>query len=107
MNADLKNPVTNLESNPPIQRNETEQLLSTSNGFKEKSEENSHPRPRLWAVTYVCAVTIQCFFLLGFAAGFTSPVLSELSDKQDRYRSLRRKTDQDLFSVSIDCRWCK
>ena len=99
MNADLKNPVTHdhLESNPPIQCDETEQLLSTSN-------EKSHPRPRLWAVTYVCAVAIQCFFILGFAAGFTSPVLSELSDEQDRYKSLRRKINQDLFNVSISFR---
>ena len=58
-------------------------------------------RPRLWAVTYVCTVALQCFFLLGFSAGFTSPVLTELSDKQDRYRSLKRKTDQDLFNVSL------
>ena len=102
MNAGLKSPVTNLESNQPIQCSETEQLLSaiSGNGSREKSEEKSHVRPRLWAVTYVCAVAIQCFFLLGFAAGFTSPVLSKLSDKQDKYKSLRRKIDQDLFNVS-------
>ena len=60
---------------------------------------DSHPRSRLWTVTYVCAVALQCFFILGFAGGFTSPVLSELSDVQDGYRSLRKKSDQDLFNV--------
>ena len=89
--------------NRPIQCNETEQLLSniSSDESREKSEEKSHVRSRLWAVTYVCTVAIHCFFLLGFAAGFTSPVLSELSDEQDKYKSLRRKVDQDLFNVSI------
>ena len=94
---DLKNPVTSLESSAPIQCNETEQLLNVGKGCDEKS----HARPRLWAVTYVCTVALQCFFILGFAAGFTSPVLSELSDKQSGYNSLRNKRDQDLFNVSV------
>ena len=58
------------------------------------------PRPRYWTVTYVCTVALQGFFILGFVGGFTSPVLSELSDNQDNYRSLRTKRDQDLFNVS-------
>ena len=93
----LKNPVTNLESSVPIQSSESEQLLNVDKGDNEKL---NSPRPRLWAVTYVCTVALQCFFILGFAAGFTSPVLSELSDKPDGYSSFRKKRDQDLFNVS-------
>ena len=93
----LKSPVTNLESIEPTQSTETEQLINVNKGVHERS----HPRPRLWAVTYVCTVALQCFFILGFAAGSTSPMLSELSDKQDGYSSLRKKRDQDLFNVSM------
>ena len=92
----LKSPVTNLESIEPTQSTEIEQLININKGVHERS----HPRPRLWTVTYVCTVALQCFFILGFAAGSTSPMLSELSDKQDGYSSLRKKRDQDLFNVS-------
>ena len=92
----LQSPVTNQESVERTQSTETEQLINVDKGFNKKS----HPRPRLWTVTYVCTVALQCFFILGFAAGSTSPMLSELSDKQDGYSSLRKKRDQDLFNVS-------
>ena len=82
----LNIPVTNLQG-----RESDEELLDAG--------ENFHPGSRLWTVTYVCVVALQCFFILGFAGGFTSPVLSELSDVQDGYRSLRKKSDQDLFNV--------
>ena len=94
MEATSNIPVTNLESRAPVQS--TEELLDTGNGFGDKPD----PRPRFWTVAYVCTVALQCFFILGFVGGFTSPVLSELSDKQNGYRSLRKKRDQDLFNVS-------
>lgn len=101
--SDLKNPVTNLESTGSVQSNETKQLVNAAKSISEKT----HHRPaRLWTVTYVCTVALQCFFVLGFAAGFTSPVLSELSDRQG-YSSLRKKSDQDLFSVSTSSRDCR
>ena len=71
------------------------ELLDVGNGSRQLD-----PQPRFWTVTYVCTVALQCFFILGFVGGFTSPVLSELSDNQDNYRSLRTKRDQDLFNVS-------
>ena len=83
---------TNLECGASVQSSE---LLDVGNGSRELD-----PRPRFWTVTYVCTVALQCFFILGFVGGFTSPVLSELSDNQDNYRSLRTKRDQDLFNVS-------
>ena len=94
MNAGLNSPVANLENDPPVQRYETDHLLSINNGSSEKSQ------PRLWPIAYVCMIAAQCFFILGLTTGFSSPVLSELSDKQDRYKSLGRKINQDLFNVS-------
>ena len=93
--AQLRNTlVTDLESKE--QRNE--ELVGTDNRLREFGERKSHPR--LWTVSYVCTVSLQCFFLLGFVGGSTSPMLSELSDKQDDYMSLRKKRNQDLFNVS-------
>lgn len=91
------NAVTNLECEASVQSSaRSSELLDAGNGFGDKLD----PRPRFWTVTYVCTVALQCFFILGFTGGFTSPVLSELSDKQDDYRSLQKKRDQDLFNVS-------
>ena len=99
MNKDLKSPVTNLESTATIQSNQTERLATPANEFSEKSDEKSDHSPRLWAAIYVCMVALQCFFILGFGAGSTSPMLSELSDEQDSHSPLRKKTNQDLFNV--------
>ena len=89
--------VANLESKEQCNK----ELLGTDDGLREFDERKSHPR--LWTVSYVCTVALQCFFLLGFVGGSTSPMLSELSDKQDDYMSLRKKRSQDLFNVSNGC----
>ena len=98
MNATLNIPVTNLECGASVQSSaRSSELLDAGNGLGDKLD----PRPcGFWTVTYVCSVALQCFFILGFVGGFTSPVLSELSDNQDDYKSLRTKRDQDLFNVS-------
>jgi len=89
------NPEDNLPESLPAQSEETELLLSASN----ESTAKPHGRPRRWVVIYVCTVALQCFFILGFAVGFTSPVLSKLGDRQEGYSSLRKTSDQDIFSV--------
>ena len=89
-------------SNFPVRSEESDRLLSesTSSETPSHAERYYEKRSRIWAVTFVCLVSIQSLFILGFGLGYSSPVLSELGDEKSGYSSLRRTTYQDLFSVS-------
>lgn len=86
-------------SNFPVQSDETNELLSDST--RSHAERYYDRSSRVWAVAYVCVVSIQAVFILGFALGFSSPVLSELGDEKSGYTSLQKTTYQDIFSVSF------
>ena len=83
----------------PVRSKESRRLLtdSTSSGAERYYEKPS----RLWSVTYVCVVAVQAIFMLGFALGITSPVLSKLGDEKSGYSSLYKITYKDIFSVSL------
>ena len=94
------NPECGASQGASVQSSERSRELSDAGNGSRSASDKLDPRPRFWTVTYVCTVALQGFFILGFVGGFTSPVLSELSDNQDNYRSLRTKRNQDLFNVS-------
>ena len=85
-------------TNFPVRSEETDQLL-TSSASSHTAERYFERSSRVWAVAYVCTVSAQALFILGFALGYSSPVLSELGDEKSGYSSLRKTTYQDVFSV--------
>ena len=77
-------------TNYPARSEESERLLSES--ISSQAERYCEKSSRIWTVTYVCVVSIQALFILGFALGCSSPVLSELGDEKSGYSSLQRTT---------------
>lgn len=89
-------------TNFPGRSEETDQLLNESTSSSHAAERYFERSSRVWTVGYVCVVSIQAIFILGFSLGFSSPVLSELVDEKNGYSSLRKTTYQDVFSVSFE-----